>query len=287
MADYKRLVKEERRPQWVDGLARAYAGRAEQLACRGMVKEAIALWQNRAAACAEPLADPRYLDWLLAAGRSAEAVRLYRQDPAAVAGAEGVAKLRARLAAAALASGGELIEQLPGEDPIACDFAAAEAALMAYAGGDDGALETALERIPFRSPYRDFRQLLKALVRHEQAPDAALELLARVPADTPFAGVRSALEAAGRCPEVTLAALPTQVLELVAALKGWDPEQLQLLASLARLGSSPGRKELFDFIVVHRRTLGEPFAREAAVAVAGDDRRLHRRLIGVYEAWPA
>ncbi|MDN5849602.1 MAG: hypothetical protein L0H63_08150 [Nitrococcus sp.] len=287
VADYKRLVKEERRPQWLDGLARSYAGRAEQLACRGMVKEAIALWQNRAAACAESLADPRYLEWLLAAGRGAEAVRLYRQDSETLAGAEGVVKLRARLAAAALANGGELLEQLPGEDPIACDFAAAEAALVAYAGGDEGALETALQRIPFRSPYRDFRQLLKALVLHEQAPDAALDLLARVPADTPFAGLRAALEAAGRCPEVALAALPAQVLELVAALKGWDSEQVQLLASLARLGPSPGRKELFDFIVVHRSTLGEPFAREAAFAVAGDDRRLHRRLIGVYEAWPA
>lgn len=177
--DYKQLLKDGRHPEWVEGLASAYAGRAAQLAGRGMVKEAIALWQNRAEACDTDLADPRYLQWLIAADRTREIARLYRQDAAALAGVDGLATLQARLAAAALADGGELIEQLPADDPVVRDFATANTALIAYADGDDETLQAALGRIAFRSPYRDFRQLLKALVRHETDPAAAAELVAR------------------------------------------------------------------------------------------------------------
>lgn len=288
-AGYKALLKEERRPEWVHGLARAYAGRAEQLASRGMVKEAIALWHNRAEACGEPLADPHYLSWLLAAGRTGEAARLYNRDPEALAGEGGLARLRARLAAVALANAGELVEHLHADDPVARDFAAADAALAAYSRSDDSALEAALERIPFRSPYRDFRQLLKALLRRDQAPGAAAELLARVPVDTPFAGLRAALDAAcqaDHCPWPSVTTLPAEVLELVAALEGWSPGQVRLVPALARLGPSPGQHALSDFILGHRKALGEPFAREAAFAIAGNDYRLHRRLVGIYDALP-
>lgn len=286
---YKRLVKEERRPQWVDGLARAYAGRAEQLASRGMEKEAIALWHNRAEACGKPLADPRYLDWLLASGRTPEAMRLYIHDSEALAGSEGLDRLRARLAAAALAHGGDALEQLSVDDPIARDFAAADAALIAYARGDDSALEAALSHIAFRSPYKDFRQLLKAMVRRERDPAAAAELLARVPANTPFAGLRSVLKITTPTIEPVwpaVATLPARILDAVAALAGWSPEQIRLIAPLARLGPVPNRETLVDFILAHRKALGEPVAREAAFAAAGIDHRLHRRIAGAYGTLP-
>jgi tetratricopeptide (TPR) repeat protein len=283
--DYKRLVKAERREQWVDGLAQAYAGRAEQLASQGMIKEAIVLWHNRAETCDRALADPRYLEWLLADGRTAEAMRLYIEDSEALAGAAGPAQVQAQLAAAALANGGGTLKTLSTDDPLARDFAAADAALQAYSQGDDNALDAALSRIPFRSPYRDLRQLLKAMLRLEQEPDAAAQLLARVPADTAFAGLRSAVEAAaptGRPLWPRIAELPAEILDVAAALAGWSKDQVKSIAILARLEPAPNRPALLKFILGHRQTLGEPFAGEAAFTVTGPEPRLYRRLDKAY-----
>ncbi|WP_213380461.1 tetratricopeptide repeat protein [Allochromatium tepidum] len=47
--DYKLLLKQEPRPDWRDGLTAAYAGRARELAAKGMLKEALVMWENRAA----------------------------------------------------------------------------------------------------------------------------------------------------------------------------------------------------------------------------------------------
>ena len=291
-ADYKQLLKDAQRPEWIRGLAEAYAGRAEHLASRGMIKEAIALWQNRAEACGEPVADPRYLQWLVAADRSRDIARLYRQDAAGLAGADGLGKLRARLAAAALADGGELIGQLSADDPIAQDFAHAEGALAAFSSGDDEALDTALARIAFRSPYRDFRQLLKALACHGKDPAAAARLCARVPADTPFAGMLTAIETADRIDAAAptdaaaFAALADGARDLVAALAGWSTTQQQLIEPLAQLGKAPTQKTLFDFVITYRNALGKEYARGAAFILAGHDGQYHRRLRKIYGELP-
>ena len=54
---FKELLKRERRPAWLNGLAAIYAGRAEQLAAKDMIKKALALWRTRAGACQLPLLD--------------------------------------------------------------------------------------------------------------------------------------------------------------------------------------------------------------------------------------
>jgi tetratricopeptide (TPR) repeat protein len=250
-----------------------------------MIKEAIVLWHNRAETCDRPLADPRYLEWLLAGGRTAEAMHLYIENPEALAGAEGPARMRAWLAAAALVNGGGVLKPLATDDPVVRDFAAANTALEAYTHGDNNALQAALKRIPFRSPYRDLRQILNAMVRLEQDSDAAAELLARVPVDTPFAGLRSALKVAipaDRAPWPAVAKLPVEVLNVATALAGWSKDQVRGIAALALLEPAPKRPALLKFILGHRQMLGEPFASEAAFTVTSPEPRLFRRLDKAY-----
>lgn len=69
--------------------------------------------------------------------------------------------LREQLAAQALAGRTEVIAGLSPEDPVVLDHPIAVDALQAYCRGDDIALESHLKRLPFRSPYRDLRQILK------------------------------------------------------------------------------------------------------------------------------
>src|SRR5450755_1509238 len=71
---FKELLKRERRSDWLEGLAAAYAGRAEQLAAKGMVKEALALWRTRAEMCGAPLFEGPYVGWLLQAGETDQAL---------------------------------------------------------------------------------------------------------------------------------------------------------------------------------------------------------------------
>ncbi len=52
---YKALLKGERRGVWVAGLGSAYAARASDLADKGMFKEALVIWEQRAASCETPL----------------------------------------------------------------------------------------------------------------------------------------------------------------------------------------------------------------------------------------
>lgn len=75
---FKDLLKRDRRPAWLDGLAAAYAGRAEQLAAKDMLKEALALWRTRAETCQLPLLDGPYVGWLMKSGQIEQALRLLR-----------------------------------------------------------------------------------------------------------------------------------------------------------------------------------------------------------------
>ncbi len=88
----------------------------------------------------------------------------------------------------ALAGDKKIIKSLPDDSPLVRHLPQAEAALKAYCQGDDKAVEQALGKIPFRSPYRDLRFLLKALLCFPDDPDAGKTSLDRIGADSPFAG---------------------------------------------------------------------------------------------------
>ena len=101
---YKVLVKTEQRPEWLAGLASAYAGRANALAAKNMRREAIELWRSRAEICHTPLWEGPYAGWLVAEGRISEVLGyLSRRRDAANAAPEGkaddgLAALEAQLA---------------------------------------------------------------------------------------------------------------------------------------------------------------------------------------------
>ena len=58
IAGFKQLFKLEPRPAWRSALADAYAGRARELAAKDMLKEALAIWENRGSLGAGIAFDP-------------------------------------------------------------------------------------------------------------------------------------------------------------------------------------------------------------------------------------
>ncbi|MGF1615899.1 MAG: hypothetical protein ACFCVA_18875 [Gammaproteobacteria bacterium] len=235
---YKKLLKQEQRSEWREALAEAYLGRAEQLASKGLPKEAAALWENMAGLCGQHHLE-RYIDWLLQAGRLGRALRFFaeadgafREDPAGE-------RLASRLAGLLVSGQLEDAEGLPDNVPLVQHRASMLAAMAAYCRGDDASMKDRLKTIPFRSPYRDLRSILQGMASLGAAPQAAFAQFERVPADSPFTPFVQAIRCASLKGDNLLAALADlqeAERELVLTLKGWQKAQIDLVRRL----SGPG-----------------------------------------------
>ena len=69
IAGFKQLLKQEPHPAWHLALADAYAGRARELAAKDMLKEALAIWENRVGLGEDITFDPEHVALLLRMGR--------------------------------------------------------------------------------------------------------------------------------------------------------------------------------------------------------------------------
>ena len=257
---FKDLLKREPRADWRDGLAAAYAGRAGQLADKGMFKEALALWRVRAEACAVPVVDGPYVGWLLKSGQTAQALGLLgRMPPAEQTAAQ------SRFAAAVLVAPDALLTGLPADLPLMQHLGTARAALAACAQGDSAALASALQAISFHSPYRDLRPLLKALALQATDPAQAAATLARVPAQGPFEPLAQALRVClmpGTGWLAGLQSLDDAGRSLVLDLKGCPAVQRPLLLGLMEraTAASVTPLEMFDLVLRHRAATGLDWA---------------------------
>ncbi|HSH57867.1 MAG TPA: hypothetical protein VK965_07965, partial [Halomonas sp.] len=264
IAHYKELLKREQRMAWREGLAQAYEGRAQALTEKEMLKEALVMWENRQRlGDAAPLR-PAHTALLLRLGHVREATEMVDQAADSLPAGEQVA-LRAQLASRYLSGETEIAASLAAEDPVVVHGAHAQAALTAYCAGDDPALEQALAAIPFRSPYRDWVQILKALQRLPEQPTQATALLAKVADASPFAPLRRAVELS-RLPEsellTRLAAVGDSTRRFALTLRGWGPERQALFEEARKLGDAPSPRALLHFLHRHRDNLGEEWVHE-------------------------
>ena len=261
---YKKLLKQERRPEWLDGLADAYTGRAQALADKAMRREAITLWQNRAELCGKPLWEGPYADWMIAEGKLTEVLAYLSRCHAGSAPKETLATLEAQLAPALLAADPSCLARLPEDTPLVRHHASALAALTAFGEADTAAFDAALAAIPFRSPYRDLRPLLKAMRQLETDLSAARAAIARMPADGPFERLAAPVRVAALPAETQLATWaklsPTQQ-RAAAELMGVPAAQLPLLQALAAAGSAAEPTALFDLLIRHARLLSAAVTR--------------------------
>lgn len=260
--EFKELLKRERRPAWLNGLAAAYSGRAEQLAAKGMLKEALALWRTRSEACGVPLLDGPYVGWLMKTGNIQQALGLmHTVDNLPPEARE---RARAQLALAVLVAPDELLAGLPEES--LGHRAAARSAITALLHDDTSNLEPALQTISFRSPYRDLRGLLKALALQAGNPQSAAATLARMPATGPFQALARTLRVClmpGTAWVAGIAELDDAGRTLVLDLKGCPQPQRAMVLELAARASeiAPTPLELLDLLLRHRRALPDTVAR--------------------------
>ncbi|HOW74957.1 MAG TPA: hypothetical protein P5102_08680 [Candidatus Competibacteraceae bacterium] len=263
---YKSLLKREPQAGWHEALASAYLERARQLASKGMYREAAVLWENIPSLCGQTRQPELYVDWLLQTGQYAKAMRAYGQHAAALSGA---GELETRLGALLLAGQKEVLQTLPQDAPLRRQLDAAQAALRAYGQGEaEAVVRECLQNIPIRSPYRDLRQALSALLRLETDPAGAPALVERIPATSPYHDLAEIVRAVtAPQPARALLALDSIQRDLAAQLLGLNPQQIKLLKEWARLGEHPNDKTLFGFITNNPALLDQEQARQACLAL--------------------
>jgi tetratricopeptide (TPR) repeat protein len=164
----------------------------------------------------------------------------------------------------ALAGNHTALEMLDDDDAVISHFQPASNALTAYCDGDDEAAANQLKLLPFRSPYRNFRWLLSALLCINDNQVQSSELLAKIPVDSAFASVVPVVEALLSQP-VNITALSSRQADFVQAIQGVDKHLVSWLGKLEKAGTEP--KQLFQAVSTEAKKNANPELQQTARAL--------------------
>lgn len=256
---YKQLLKRESRVEWQRDLSMAYLERAKTLAQKAMYKEASVLWENRANLCGDESYVDLYIAWLFRGERYIQAVRVFVESLSALT-EDTVQQYLLQFGALLLAGQSDIAPLFPKDSPIRQHYPHAHAAIHAYAQGDNAGTEAHLQKIPFRSPYRDLRTLLKALLLLETDPEAMTALLQKIPATSPYHPLSKLVEATHfeeiRLLEFLQTLKPAEQ-QFIFCLKGWDERLLKVVALSQVEDSRNYNKIIFETVIANREFFGE------------------------------
>lgn len=272
IADFKQLIKQAPHPDWRARLADAYAGRARELSSKGMLKEALVMWDNRASLGNDLPPDMDHARLQLRLGQTAPVCALLA-DAAKLPAAD-AERLRALLAARLLSGDATIAMQLTEADPVRRHAEAARTALAAYCTSDEKGLREALAALPFRSPYRDWAQSLKALQCLPDQPREAATLLAQIREDSAFIDVKRAAELALLPESLFLERLrhtDKRQSRFACVLRGWSAARIALWEKIARLGDEPSPQAMLRALYQQREALGVEWMRHRALRLLWAD----------------
>ncbi len=269
---FKDLLKLDRRPDWEQGLADAYRQRAFQVADKGMWQEAIILWDNHVKLDPQSVLSDAYLGWLVHAGQFPKLVKLLADAGSALEQGPVGRRLPETMAVLALQNE-KLLAALPQEHPISKHHPVVKRAIRAYCAGRDEEYEEALRQIPSRSPYRNVRTLLKALLLMGHDRAAGLELLERIEEDSACRSLARVLQrqAQPAGPDiVAVSELSHKQQALVHKINGYGKAQLNLLRDVKKIAKSSNHRLVFNTVLGNRLLLGESASRRFCLAMLVD-----------------
>ena len=260
---FKRLVKQDARPEWRDALAEAYAGRARILAAKGLFEEAETAL-SKAAAPDGTVPDPLlHVQCLVKRGqvhKAAElAVKYIGNDKVPAAAAPRLAELAGALWLAAPVPLAPPADRDSEAGKWVEHAAAAQQSLTAWIEGKaPQEIDQLLSRIQLRSAFGALRLILKSLMTAPDDPARARQLLGGIPPESAFASFRLAVEAAlpGAPVEPAARASPASKAQQVFAVevKGLPSAASQSLVQLAKAERS-GPGALLSFLASQTGTL--------------------------------
>jgi len=257
---YKQLWQQSDDVKWQQHIAQCYQQRAFSFSARGMIKEALVLWDNYIAFNQQPVtAYDQYISWLLLTNHQTKIQTTLKQLTAEQLDKQ-YPRLATLLGALIITQQPELRDCLPIDSRLVKDIDCVRSALKAYQQGDLQQTKDCLKRLPYRSSFRDFRNLLSACILPAEEVKTFHTLLTKIPTQSPYARVAKMLVTARRCQgKALLDALPQfsdQQGKLMAQLKGFDEKRLKLIHLLTDKVTFT-KKDQFNLVIQHK-SLFEP-----------------------------
>jgi hypothetical protein len=262
---YKRLLKTEPRDEWREGLADAYLGRAAELAGKGMYKEALVFLENLSALGCRRETAALQAACLLLAGKTQQAVQFYLNSKQALPRQQND-RLQSLFAACLIAGEKDLLQAFPEGSPIVKHYGPISEALNAWHAEDDAEARHLLKTIPYRSPYRDLRTILTAVLLQSSDEQAACELFSRIDPNSPFAGVTNVMRLGSLTGPEWLAAvseLGPAAKRYAVASKGVGDKVFALFSRMQN--GSRSAKEFFNLLATHAKLFDAEKVRRACI----------------------
>jgi len=155
----------------------------------------------------------------------------------------------------ALAGDKTTLKSLPADSPLRAHLAAATEALKAWCRGDEAAVRATVAGIPYRSPLRDLRFLLRALSCYPHDPEGGKSALARIAPDSPLACPAQVVRALYSGQHKALKPMAREFVRAITGKGGGkaQPKQLfsTLLAEAKKHPDTPGLKEALTALLAY------------------------------------
>jgi tetratricopeptide (TPR) repeat protein len=291
---YKSLLKRANNADWRQALAQCYLQRALTFASKGMVKEALVLWENYAQNAEPPhQARDQYISWLLQTNDMAKAKTCLGQLTAQqldelypdLAGLLGLLIITGKISCQ---------DMLPKDSVFMRHLGLVQEALSAYQHNKLEEIERALKMLPFRSAFRDFRPVMKAVLMVPESVEQAQSLLAKIPLDSPYQQMGALLLAIthdGAALVNDLFQFTPPQIKIIEETKNLNKKQIELLDVLTKQKDRLSDKVKFNLAIQYQTLFGVDLAKHYCLAAlstypAGQrDFIRHYGAINDFEAW--
>lgn len=241
-------------------IAYCYLHRASSFAQRGMIKEALVLWDNYTQFAETPYnAYDHYICWLIQANNKAKikqalkllsAEQLDKQYP----------ELAVLLGFLILTEHPEYQQDLPQDSVFIAHSKITQKALQAFQEDNQVALNEALKQLPYRSAFRDFRSLLTAVIN---LPESIEQISAKIAETTPYSPTAKLLLACTLNGSELVQALTKfshKQRRLVAEIKGFDKKQQKFIEPLVKHQGHLTDKVKFNLVIQNQTLCGPDLA---------------------------
>ncbi len=291
---YKTLLKRADNAAWRQALAQCYLQRALAFAAKGMVKEALVLWENYARNAEPPHeASDHYISWLLQTNDMAKVKKCLGQLSAQQLD-ENYPDLAGLLGLLIITDKVSCQELLPKDSVFMMHLGFVQEALNAYRNNKLEDIEPALKKLPFRSAFRDFRTLMKAALLVPESVEKGQSLLVKIPAGSPYhqaGALLLAITHEGSALVNDLLQLTTPQIRIIEAAKNLTKKQIELLDVLTKQKDRLSDKVKFNLAIQYQALIGADLAQHYCLAALSNypagqrDFVKHFGAINDFEAW--
>jgi len=291
---YKALLKLADNAEWRQALSQCYLQRALAFSAKGMVKEALVLWENYAQNAEPPYeAHDHYISWLLQTNDMAKVKKCLGQLSAQQLD-EYYPDLAALLGLLIITDKFSCKELLPKDSFFIMHLGFVEEALSAYRNNKLEDIEPALKKLPFRSAFRDFRTLIKAALLVPESAEQAQSLLAKIPAGSPYhqaGALLLAITHEGVALVNDLLQLSPPQIKIIEAAKNFNKKQIEFLDVLTKQKDRLSDKLKFNLALQYQALIGADLAQRYCHSALSNypagqrDFNRHFGAMDDFEAW--